>query len=572
MVGLVISDTFLLCGVWNRNGESPILQSLVRVPFNDNISSIIYDEAELNSVLASALRKSKETHPFDGQDVVVGLPDEFSSHSVVESEPDLSREDGIDYIHWFESQKGRPDSQAVSIFGQVYLPDESNIHVCSMSKALIRTIKLSIIELGGNPYWMGPVSSLCLDGSGMSEAAMVQRIDNRYSFMKVQNNRFDMGKVAFTGGVAKVISTTDENDEITLAALGLEESHLDDIPVFCLHKLGRQSTAAWVTSDLRVCTPFEGVGIGDQHVGGIPEYEANILTQLINSNAIDHSFNFFDEPGIVDFFFTAVIPGLAEEEKIGETRADAGEESHTVKDNQQTATGFALALLLIVGLFIGFNYLKLQAELNNSFFGVDKGFSIERSGVQEKEFPSPKASRTPSLNLLGQSKSITSALLSLLTQTDLDRYNALTITKSFVSLEYMSGLNPNVENILDVNPTSFSVEATGQDSTIFLWYYSFDLPGVSKDIPTGDLSKMDLMIQLDTLLTDYSLKYFEQVFTENQIYGPLLIWVRNKADILQASAIISNVGDDVLLRKFVLFNDADHPNPRAGFYVSILED
>ena len=84
--------------------------------------------------------------------------------------------------------------------------------------------------------------------------------------------------------------------------------------------------------------------------------------------------------------------------------------------------------------------------------------------------------------------------------------------------------------------------------------------------------EMDLMIQLDTLLTDYSLKYFEQVFTENQIYGPMLIWVRNKADILQASAIISNVGDEILLRKFVLFNEADHPEPRAGFYVSILED
>jgi len=52
----------------------------------------------------------------------------------------------------------------------------------------------------------------------------------------------------------------------------------------------------------------------------------------------------------------------------------------------------------------------------------------------------------------------------------------------------------------------------------------------------------------------------------------MLIWVRNKADILQASAIISNVGDGILLRKFVLFNEADHPEPRAGFYVSILED
>ena len=48
--------------------------------------------------------------------------------------------------------------------------------------------------------------------------------------------------------------------------------------------------------------------------------------------------------------------------------------------------------------------------------------------------------------------------------------------------------------------------------------------------------------------------------------------MKNKADILQASAIISNVGDNILLRKFVLFNEADHPSPRAGFYVSILED
>ena len=92
-------------------------------------------------------------------------------------------------------------------------------------------------------------------------------------------------------------------------------------------------------------------------------------------------------------------------------------------------------------------------------------------------------------------------------------------------------------------------------------------------IPTaGNLSKLDLLVQMDTTLTDYSLKYFEQVFTKNQIYGPLLVWVRGKADILQASAIISNVDDSIMLRKFVLFNKSDKPNPRAGFYVSILED
>jgi hypothetical protein len=572
MVGLVISDTFLLCGAWSRDGDSSVLQSLGRVPFTESISSIIYDEAELNSVLASALRKSKETYPFDGQDVVVGLPDKIITHSIVESDQDLSREDCIDYIYWLESQKVRPNSQSVSIFGQVYLPDESNIHVCSVANALIRTIKLTITELGGTPHWMGPVSSLYLDGSGMSEAAIIQRIGNQYNFMKVQNNRFDMGKVAFTGGVAKVISTTDEKNEITLAALGLEESELDDIPVFCPQKLGRQSTAAWESSDLRIPSPFKGVDINDQYVGGIPEFEANQLTQLITSHSVGHSFNFFDEPGIVDFFFTNVIPTQVEEDVIAETEVKDEKEEVIEKVVHQIVTGPALGLILIVGLFIGFNIFKLKRELNNQYFGVDKGFSIERSGEPVNEISKPKGIQPPSNNLLKQSKSITSALLSILTQTDLDRYNSLTISKSFVSLEYLSGINPNIENILDVSPTSFSVEATGQDSTIFLWYYSFDLPENSRDVATGDLSKMDLMIQLDTLLTDYSLKYFEQVFTENQIYGPMLIWVRNKADILQASAIISNVGDEILLRKFVLFNEADHPEPRAGFYVSILED
>ena len=572
MVGLVISDTFLLCGAWSRDGDSSVLQSLGRVPFTESISSIIYDEAELNSVLASALRKSKETYPFDGQDVVVGLPDKIITHSIVESDQDLSREDCIDYIYWLESQKVRPNSQAVSIFGQVYLPDESNIHVCSVANALIRTIKLTITELGGTPHWMGPVSSLYLDGSGMSEAAIIQRIGNQYNFMKVQNNRFDMGKVAFTGGVAKVISTTDEKNEITLAALGLEESELDDIPVFCPQKLGRQSTAAWESSDLRIPSPFKGVDINDQYVGGIPEFEANQLTQLITSHSVGQSFNFFVEPGIVDFFFTNVIPTQVEEDVIAETEVKDEKEEVIEKVVHQIVTGPALGLILIVGLFIGFNIFKLKRELNNQYFGVDKGFSIERSGEPVNEISKPKGIQPPSNNLLKQSKSITSALLSILTQTDLDRYNSLTISKSFVSLEYLSGINPNIENILDVSPTSFSVEATGQDSTIFLWYYSFDLPENSRDVATGGLSKMDLMIQLDTLLTDYSLKYFEQVFTENQIYGPMLIWVRNKADILQASAIISNVGDEILLRKFVLFNEADHPEPRAGFYVSILED
>ncbi len=580
MVGLVLSDNFLLTASWERDGGAKTTTGVLKVPFTEPITSLLHDESELNAILASALRQAKEANPFAGQEIVVGLPDSFVEHSIMPIEQDLSKDDHMTYMEWIESKKNRSKEQSVYLFGQVYFPAESNIHVCGVPRALVRTLKLSISELGGKPHWLGPVSSMYLDGSGMSEAAMIHRRGNKYSFMKVQDNVFGMGTVTFSGGVAKVASTTDASDEITLAALGLERSDLDDIPVFCPQKLGRQAKSAWELSDFRLSIPLEGIDASGLNTAKLPYYEANILTQLIKSIALEHSFNLFGEPGIKDFFFTKVIPELGKKElddEIPEELPDVDELNELIEEpdledkKPQSITNFALAILFIVGGFIGFNYLKLQDQLNNPFFGVDKGFMIKRSGIDDTT-AIKAASKTPPIDLIKQSRAISSSIITLLTETDINRYNALTITKSFLSLEYLSGVNPNIENILGVEPTSFSVEATGRDSTIFLWYYSFELPIPEHVSSSGELSKIDLMVQMDTTLTDYSLKYFEQVFTKNQIYGPLLIWVRGKADILQASAIISNIDDSILLRKFVLFNKSDNPNPRAGFYVSVLED
>jgi len=577
MVGLVLSDTFLLTASWDDSDGDKVASGILQIPFTESISSLLHDETELNAVLASALRQAREANPFEGQKIYVGLPDAFVEHSIVPVEKDLSNNDHLNYIQWLESQKGRSEKHSVYLFGQVYFPSEHNIHVCSISRALVRTLKLSISELGGSPHWLGPVSSLYLDGSGMSEAAMIHRRGNKYSFMKVQDNIFGMGTITFSGGVAKVASTTDESDEITLAALGLEKSELDDIPIFCPQKLGRQAKSAWELSDFRMSTPFENVVVDDVNTQKLPYYEANILTQLIISIGLEHSFNLFGEPGITEFFFTQVIPeddATENDQELVEAATIKEEKEKVIIEQEQkpqSLVGLSLSILLIVGAFIGFNYLKLQDRLNNPFFGLNKDFVITRSGIDDSTSIKP-LEKFPPVDLIKQSRAISSSIISLFTETDLNRYNALTITKSFLSLEYLSGVNPNIENILGIEPTSFSVEATGKDSTIFLWYYSFELPIMEATPSPGELSKIDLMVQMDTTLTDYSLKYFEQVFTKNQIYGPLLIWVRGKADILQASAIISNVNDSILLRKFVLFNQSDNPNPSAGFYVSILED
>ena len=591
MVGLVISDSFLLVGEWDSTLDYYSLKGVSKIDYAEPISQSIFNEASLSNTLASSLRKAQESFSFSGKKVIVGIPDHFVEHSVLNSEQDLSHNEHMDYIRWMDYQKGRADNKSVYIFGQIYYPSRENIHVCTVSRALIRTLKLSIAEMGGRPFWMGPLSSMYLDGRGERESAVISRIGNKYLFLKLQNNIFDIGTIAFSGGVPRIISSTDSSEDNVFSALGFQESDEENIPVFCAQKLGRQAKNAWELSDYRSSIPFENIKL-ETKLNRLPFYEANILSALITNQAINFSFNLFEDEGIVEFFFDEVYSEIDDSEDedevvrdkqviieqrqdIEESKEGGVEESieENVEKKQKSSVSFssyAFSVVVIVACFIGFNYLKLQNQINSNFFGLGKNFKIERSGIDKID--SQASNNAPPIDLIKESRAISTAVIKLLTQTDLNRYNGLTITKSFLSLEYLSGTNPNIENILGLEPTSFTVEATGSDSTIFLWYYSFELPTAEEYLTEGKIDKIDLMVQLDTTLTDFNLKYFEQVYTRNQIYGPLLLWVKGKGDILSASAIVAKLNDDILLRKFVLFNKTDRPNPKAGFYISILED
>ena len=389
MVGLVISDNFILTGRWEIDEKgTPNATGILEIPLNEPISSLLHNESELNMVLSSAIRQARELNAFEGEKVAIALPDSFVQHSIIPIEIDLSKEDHVHYMDWVENSMGYPVNQAFNIFGQIYFPAEKNIHICKVPRALVRTVKLTINEMGGINHWMGPASSLYLDGSGMSESAVINRQGNKYSFLKVQNNVFGMGTITFTSGIPKVSFTTDETEEITLAALGLEESDLDDIPVFCPQKLGRQAKSVWEKSDFRLSIPLENILIEGTNQKKLPYYEANILTQLMGNIALEHSFNFFHDPGLTDFFYTQVIPEEEPEENIEnlevvELNDDkvSLEEEIQVDSKSTSITGYAIAILLIVGGFIGFNYLKLQDQLNDAFFGVNEGFTKELNMV-----------------------------------------------------------------------------------------------------------------------------------------------------------------------------------------------
>ena len=64
MVGLVISDSFLLVGEWNSNLDNHSLKGVVKVDFLEPINPHVFNEAGLSSIIASSLRKAQETFSF----------------------------------------------------------------------------------------------------------------------------------------------------------------------------------------------------------------------------------------------------------------------------------------------------------------------------------------------------------------------------------------------------------------------------------------------------------------------------------------------------------------------------
>ena len=105
MIGIVLSDNFLVVGVWSEENNDLALHNVKQIEYTEPINDIVYKEGDLNSVLGIAIRRASEAIPLSGQDVSVAISDEFIFHDSIETEIDLAREDYWDYLLWIEKKK-----------------------------------------------------------------------------------------------------------------------------------------------------------------------------------------------------------------------------------------------------------------------------------------------------------------------------------------------------------------------------------------------------------------------------------------------------------------------------------
>ena len=105
MIGIVISDTFLIVGVWSEENNDLALHNVKQIDYTESINKIIHEEGDLNSVLGIAIRRASELIPFSSQDISVAISDNFIYHDLIETEIDLAREDYWDYMNQLTARK-----------------------------------------------------------------------------------------------------------------------------------------------------------------------------------------------------------------------------------------------------------------------------------------------------------------------------------------------------------------------------------------------------------------------------------------------------------------------------------
>ena len=300
MIGIIISNEHISCASWEKENNNIKFSYNESFPLNQKLSDILYLESELNFTLTSILKKINSNIAFNNQKLLIVLSDELVDHSVIENERDLSLDEKYKFIKWVESLKYGEKRHSISTFAQTLLPDEKNFHVVSLSRKLIRTIKLTIVELGGKLFWMGPASNLIFYGSQIENRCVIYRNSNKYFFLIIFNSRFDLGEISFTSGLPKINFTTNSNSDKMLEILGLSNSDSSRLPVYCIDKLGRNATAAWESADLINNFYEKNLKLDLDAIKNLSFADLNILSLLIDTNEITSSLNLVGDEGITE--------------------------------------------------------------------------------------------------------------------------------------------------------------------------------------------------------------------------------------------------------------------------------
>ncbi len=283
MVSILITDTNLVCTEWSLSeNKNRVVTGIYSVPFDHPLSSLFFNEREINSTIEIAFRHLIENVSLHGKDVSVVVDKDIVTEEVVHNSENLHQDELYDYFLWKQSQKwGKNYSDHSSLYVQQY-PENANQYLLSKCNShLIEIIKLTISEHSGNPVWMGSHTTLLFDHSNQ-KTVFVYDDKQSYQYLFRGQGGLSVGKFRFANGQVK-LSGNEQTDHFQ-----------KDNNIVLLDKLSDKKQKYWDTLSINLIDPktsiiLEGLSIPEN----MSYSDINLLKYLIFYEHNPSNINYF---------------------------------------------------------------------------------------------------------------------------------------------------------------------------------------------------------------------------------------------------------------------------------------
>ena len=572
MIHLSISESHLLCLQWTIKNGKPFLLSVSNKVLPKPLSILEQSENEIISVINAGLHLIREDIPFEGEQVYVTIPDKFTNSVLVSSDEDMTENDTWDYALWTIRQRWSSDKKNEN-FGRSFGNNSNELFAISVSTTFTEPIKMAILELGGDPIWMGTESSVFF-GLNPEKGCTVFNIEkNSYKYYHYSQSTFQSGTAKFLKGEWKLHALNGTENAKTVFKGQL----------LAAGKLSEKRKAHFKGRRIKQLVSLSGINYeADILPADVKEENLYVFTSLAMGNIQGVSINFFDQPGIQPFNYV-------KKEVIKETE-DLKEEPQVknIKKYKKTKKKIKDGMFTKVFLYVFFfgtitsmllfdqrpelfkKYLFKINEISLSVFSSSDSLS-DSIKIDEEEYKIPKIVEPKTINVSEfsiNSQILVTSALKTLSLTDSYEIILLSLSGGNMDLEILGGktMNAPIDSIGDV--LNYSLRQVPGESR-FKHGYLVQYKNSSKIFIEGTSVEADSLKEYIENIQNSLFKELDPIDKNSKIQIPIIIRLNGDNYIQTFLNYILSKSKNLALEKFVYKGKSLESLPTAVFYMSI---
>ena len=569
MIHLSISESHLLCLQWTLKNGKPFLLSVSNKVLPKPLSILEQSENEIISVINAGLHLIREDIPFEGEQVYVTIPDKFTNSVLVSSDEDMTENDTWDYALWTIRQRWSSDKKNEN-FGRSFGNNSNELFAISVSTTFTEPIKMAILELGGDPIWMGTESSVFF-GLNPEKGCTVFNIEkNSYKYYHYSQSTFQSGTAKFLKGEWKLHALNGTENAKTVFKGQL----------LAAGKLSEKRKAHFKGRRIKQLVSLSGINYeADILPPDVKEENLYVFSALAMGNIQGVSINFFDQPGIQPFNYEKkAIIKETENLKVKPQVKNRKKSKKKIKDGMFTKVFLYVFFFGTITSMLLFDqrpelfkkYLFKINEISLSVFSSSDSLS-DSIKIDEEEYKIPKIVEPKTINVSEfsiNSQILVTSALKTLSLTDSYEIILLSLSGGNMDLEILGGktMNAPIDSIGDV--LNYSLRQVPGESR-FKHGYLVQYKSSSKIFIDGTSVEVDSLKGYIENIQNSLFKELDPIDKNSKIQIPIIIRLNGDNYIQTFLNYILSKSKNLALEKFVYKGKSLESLPTAVFYMSI---